>query len=236
MKSLKGKNVLSPEFKWNLLQHFLSYKYTILYASVILLFAVMPFVEQRKGVVVPLFILFMLLAILHTLDLHRLLFLFCIGLGVVASVCHIVYKFWSEVFLGSTLGFTFIVFALSAYSVFLGIAILTLGRNMFSETNVSGDTIRGGVAIYFLMGTFWAFLYQLLLLFDPNAISIPEHGQFSTILYFSFTTLTTLGYGDIAPLTHQARSLAMLEAAAGPIYMTVFIARLVGLHLTAAKK
>jgi len=67
-------------------------------------------------------------------------------------------------------------------------------------------------------GSFGPVLYRLLLHFDPQALAISNYdGEFSTILYFSFTTLTTLGYGDIAPLTGQARSLTILESTIGQI-------------------
>ena len=108
---------------------------------------------------------------------------------------------------------------------------------IFAQTQVTKDIIRGGIAVYFLLGIFWACLYRLLLHFDPQAIAISNYdGEFSTILYFSFATLTTLGYGDIVPIAWQARSLTILESTIGQIYMTVLIARLVGLHLTGMEK
>ncbi len=110
-------------------------------------------------------------------------------------------------------------------------------KKIFSERTVTGDTIRGGIAVYFLMGILWAMFYQLVLLVQPDAIALPEHvGQFSDLIYFSFTTITTLGYGDILPRTFMARNLTILESALGQIYLTVLIARLVGLHLAGSGK
>ena len=87
--------------------------------------------------------------------------------------------------------------------------------------------------MYFLMGIVWALLYELVLAVDPAAISLPtDHVQFGDISYFSFTTLTTLGYGDILPVTSAARILTILESTFGPLYLAIFVARLVGLHTT----
>ena len=107
----------------------------------------------------------------------------------------------------------------------------------FSQPQVPAGLLRVGIAVYFLLGIFWACLYRLLLQFDPQALSITDYdGGFSTMLYFSFATLATLGYGDIVPVAWQARSLTILESTIGQIYMTVLIARLVGLHLTGMEK
>ena len=82
-------------------------------------------------------------------------------------------------------------------------------------------------------GLAWAGLYQLLLMWHPDAIRFPT-GEASqqAVVYFSFTTLTTLGYGDIVPVHPLARSLAYLEAIVGPLFVAVLIARLVALQVT----
>jgi voltage-gated potassium channel Kch len=67
---------------------------------------------------------------------------------------------------------------------------------------------------------------------NPQAISFSmPNVELSNIIYFSFTTLTTLGYGDITPVTWMARNLTILESAIGQIFLTVFIARMVGQEL-----
>ncbi len=80
---------------------------------------------------------------------------------------------------------------------------------------------------------------------DPNAFTIPAAtasylgdnlAGLSSAMYFSFVTLTTLGYGDITPINNFARSLAFLEAAMGQIYLTVLIASLVGVHISTSSK
>ncbi len=69
-----------------------------------------------------------------------------------------------------------------------------------------------------------------------NAILFSDHvqGEFSDMIYYSFVTMTTLGYGDITPVSRMAKNLALLEAVWGQTYLAVLVARLVGLHLSSS--
>jgi len=91
--------------------------------------------------------------------------------------------------------------------------------------------IQGGVAAYLLLGVAWAQAYTLLALLRPGAFSGAAAAGDGprTFLYFSFVTLTTVGYGDVLPVHPAARSLAMLEAVTGPLYLAILLARLVSL-------
>jgi len=101
---------------------------------------------------------------------------------------------------------------------------------------VTVATIAGALAVYLLMGLLWAHGYYLLDVASPEALSLGLSGEdveqtrFGACVYFSYVTLTTLGYGDMAPISSVARSLAMTEAIAGQFYVAVLIARLVGIH------
>lgn len=117
----------------------------------------------------------------------------------------------------------------------LSVIIIFLQR-IFREQIVSADTILGGITVYFLLGMLWTVFYRISLLFNPAAISVTDgHFPISQILYFSFITLMTVGYGDIVPLTPIARNLAVLEAFTGQMYLAIFISRLVGLHISTSK-
>lgn len=93
--------------------------------------------------------------------------------------------------------------------------------------------IQGAVAAYLLLGVLWAHAYALVASVRPGAFS----GSLSAadgpraFFYLSFVTLTTVGYGDILPVHPVARSLAMLEAVTGPLYLAILIARLVSLSV-----
>ena len=91
--------------------------------------------------------------------------------------------------------------------------------------------IQGAVAAYLLLGVIWAHAYSLLAILRPGAFSGPVNAADGprAWLYFSFVTLTTVGYGDVLPVHPVGRSLAVLEAVVGPLYLAILVARLVSL-------
>lgn len=99
---------------------------------------------------------------------------------------------------------------------------------------VTVHRIQGAVAVYLLLGLVWASAYELVHHLHPEAFA-GSLGAASpqTWIYFSFVTLTTTGYGDIAPVHPVARSLAVAEALTGQLYLAVTLARLVALHVGA---
>ena len=94
--------------------------------------------------------------------------------------------------------------------------------------------IQGAIAAYVLLGVLWAHAYALLTQLRPGALSGPLSAADGAraFYYFSFVTLTTVGYGDVLPVHPAARSLAMLEAVTGPLYLAILIARLVSLSVS----
>lgn len=121
------------------------------------------------------------------------------------------------------------VFGDVGFSFYLGLPILFITRDLFRRNIVDADTIKGGVCVYILIGLFWAFLYDLVFVFDQSAYTL-EMDLLNDAIYFSFTTLTTLGYGDISPTHRFARNLTNLEAIVGQMYPSILIARLVSLY------
>jgi hypothetical protein len=116
------------------------------------------------------------------------------------------------------------------YSLFIILVIFAIGFRISYENRVNLDVIRGGICLYLLLGILWFVFYQILMFFDPNAFSFPEGLTQSSLFYFSFTTLTTLGYGDITPNNVFAMTLSNAEALIGQIYPAVVIAKLVSLY------
>lgn len=126
-------------------------------------------------------------------------------------------------------------------SLFLTYTAGVILHTILRQDRVNADTIIGGLCIYLLIGIVFVELYSMVEVLRPgsfaiggNPITLGEHIQFggyAATLYFSFVTLTTLGYGDVTPLSPIARSLAVTEAVMGQLYVAVFIARLVGLYL-----
>jgi hypothetical protein len=105
---------------------------------------------------------------------------------------------------------------------------VVLGRTLRGGP-VTRHRLHGGVAAYLLLGVIWAHAYSLLEMLRPGAFSGPVgHGLGPRAwYYYSFVTLTTMGYGDILPVHPMARSLATLEAVTGSLYLAILISRLV---------
>ncbi|HTU00786.1 MAG TPA: potassium channel family protein [Candidatus Sulfotelmatobacter sp.] len=106
---------------------------------------------------------------------------------------------------------------------------------VFQPGPVTGRRIQGAIVAYLLFALAWAQFYECVETFAPGAFTFSggggtATGWFSPLLYFSFITLTTLGYGDILPAHPAARSLATMEALIGQLYPAILIGRLVSLH------
>ena len=115
--------------------------------------------------------------------------------------------------------------------LFIGYTILLMVKAVLMAKRVSIHVLCATVSAYLLMGIMWAFVYLFLESFQPNSFTVDMTRGY-THLYFSFVTLTTLGYGDIAPISADARALAILEAIIGQLYLAVIVARLVGIYLS----
>ncbi|MGO9060349.1 MAG: ion channel [Candidatus Binataceae bacterium] len=128
------------------------------------------------------------------------------------------------------------------WAVFLAFTTVVILMQVLGSSRVSNDTISGAVCGYLLLGVMFAFLYAAIALAYPGSFIIdgvkitPELTRFfyqhsiGKLIYFSFVTLATLGYGDITPLSPPARSLAMLESVMGQFYVAILIARLVSIR------
>ena len=124
-------------------------------------------------------------------------------------------------------------FADIVFVIFLGIAIVTLSRQLNQSIKVDQDIIMGAICVYLLIGIFWFLLYRISFVLNPaNFIELQgtDNNPDFTLLYFSFTTLTTVGYGDITPTAPAAMGLANLESIMGQLYPAIFVARLVSLY------
>jgi len=105
----------------------------------------------------------------------------------------------------------------------------------FKPGVITFHRVQGSVAVYLLLGLAWAHAYFILLLLQPGAFNTPPTvgsiDEMPQFVYYSFVTLTTVGYGDMTPVHPFARSLATLEALVGQLYPAILIARLVSLEL-----
>ena len=129
---------------------------------------------------------------------------------------------------------------------FLLLAFVTWStlRGVLKQKAVTGETISMSISVYLLLGFTWGFLYVVIFLLQPGAFSIAGLAEpmsahpadpnplFAVLGYFSLITLSTVGYGDITPLTMQARFAAAAEGITGQFYLAILVARLVGMQMS----
>lgn len=119
---------------------------------------------------------------------------------------------------------------------FLVVVTASLLRFILRAKQVNAEVLCAGISVYLILGLLWGLAYTLVAQVNPHAFAFSTHpGTVATMsgftaIYFSFTTLATLGYGDITPAADVARMLAMLEAMTGTLFVGVMIARLVSLY------
>ncbi len=108
---------------------------------------------------------------------------------------------------------------------------------------VNSNRICGGACVYILIGFCFALIHMMIAINNPYAYkdnikadetSIEHQERYPLLIYFSFCTLSTVGYGDVVPLSRSARACSCLEALCGQLYLAILVARLVGMH-TAVK-
>ncbi|HIK46188.1 MAG TPA: two pore domain potassium channel family protein [Leptolyngbyaceae cyanobacterium M65_K2018_010] len=133
--------------------------------------------------------------------------------------------------LKSTFFFSAVLIRVSIFSY--GWWLLT--KTLLRRQKVTHETIIIAIVAYLFIGIVYSFIYHAIWKIDPEAFHVSimedfEFGSWNLSMYFSFMTLTTVGYGDIAPINRWVMALSNFEAMTGSIYLTVIIARLVSLY------
>ena len=111
--------------------------------------------------------------------------------------------------------------------------IALLLRYVFDKEVLTTDRLWGAASAYLMIGVLWSFLYAIVERASPQSFALhgaPGSMQLIELLYFSFSTLTTTGFGDIVALSRPARTAAMLEGIVGQLFLAILIARLVGVY------
>ena len=129
-------------------------------------------------------------------------------------------------------------YSLVAGILFFSFLAALISRELLTDdSRVDSETLWAAVNVYLLIGLLFAFWYAALATFEPDLFSgkfidQQTRDQLFGYIYFSFVTLTTLGYGDITPNSTGAATLTYLEAVIGQLYIAIMLARLVGLYIT----
>ena len=202
-------------------------RFLFLLISIILWFVLRPFLEGLTHLtpLMDLFVTLILLSGVFALIQNRGIFIF----GLIFALFTLIIRWMLHFMNISSLATVSQILSI----LFMGFIVGVILSYLFREKEITSDIIMAAICGYFLIGLLWSSVYLLLFAFEPESF------QFSRVLglggedfaYYSFVTLTTLGYGDITPVTNPARSLSLLEAVTGQLYLAVLVARLVGIHI-----
>ncbi len=198
-----------------------------LFVTLLALIALAPFLEaERSGVFLRYLVnVLVILAAVAAVGRSILSFVFVLALAAPALVFR-----WLALDQGVP---TFVDLALRFDAAVYVTTIGLLLRYVFDREVLTTDRLWGAAAAYLMIGVLWSFLYAIVDRSSPQSFSMrgaSDSLQLIDLLYFSFSTLTTTGFGDIAPLTRPARIACVLEGIVGQLFLAILIARLVGVY------
>jgi Ion channel len=205
-------------------------RFFYLFLAQVLLIVLFPYLEQ-PGLPTVLFRLLAAVAFLsavYAVSEKRAQWITALALAIPSAVLNSLFTFRPDL----PIAIPAIVFTI----LFLAFTLATLLRAVLRTETVTPDTIYGAISVYLLMALVWGIAFLLLETLHPGTLSMdssrhPNHKiDWFDCVFYSFVTLTSVGYGDMVPMTAQSRSLSILEAVSGIMYVAVLVARLVGLY------
>ncbi len=197
-----------------------------LLASMLLLFVISAFVQElRVGRIIEgVLFTFVLLSALVAVSGRRTLWIGCFLAALSLG--------GQWVSIAGAQGFLSWMFFLPTLA-FLSLVIARLLQYVLGSSEVNIETLCASISGFLMIGLLWTMFYTLLGHLDPNAFQFSKPNQAMNgfdAFYFSFVTLSTIGFGDITPVSSVARMLAVMEAITGMFYVTILVARLVSIH------
>jgi hypothetical protein len=202
-------------------------RFGFLLISILIMLILRPFVEGYIGLqaLLAIFMSAIVISVLYAVSEQKRVLMIALTIAIPTLIIK-----WSSYFVNiSAIHLASDVIAV----VFTAYATIIILSYVFSEKKISADVIFAAISGYFLIGMMWAFIFSALEFLIPGSFQGPqvEASRLSHAYYYSFTTLTTLGYGDITPVSAPARSFSFLEAIMGQLYIAILIAGLVGKYI-----
>jgi hypothetical protein len=209
--------------------------YTWLLTSLLVIYAVYPFMGYGSWMrwILRFSVLAMMVAALITVSRRKMVVLILLVVGVASQV----------LFFGSEAGVIRGTVASEASSmVFLLIVTIAILRDVLRRKHVDMNIVFGACCTFLLISMTWASAFSILEGMHPGSFSLSDADATGSVLagagtvdaqitYFSLITLTTVGYGDITPMTAPARALAAIAGLIGQLYVAIIIARLVAIEV-----
>ena len=217
----------------NRLQKFSENRFLILLVLILSTIVLTPFLDHlfRTKILMDIFLTILFFGIIFAIRSKR-------SHLIIASilVLPLILSTWSIYIYEST---QISIFTRIFGALFFGYAVIIILQMIARSTEITRETIFAAVVAYLLIALMWTFLYMILEMVAPGSFSVPDKSirvETMQFEYFSFITITTLGYGDITPLTNRASALTLLEAIIGQIYLVVLVAWLVGMFVSSKAK
>ena len=205
-------------------------RFVFLLISIVLFMIFRPFVEDlvRLSFLMELFVTAILLSGIYAVSEDRVTLVLALLTGLPALFTN-----WSFQLLKIP---SFLLIHHICAGLFFAVATIIIIRHLINQKVITVDLIWGAVCGYFLLGFMWGDIFSLLETLQPGSFNLGEGvPDIDSLIYFSFVTLATLGYGDIVPLTKQAQSLAIIETVMGQMYLAVNIAALVAIRISQSR-
>jgi len=213
-------------------------RFTVLVCTLFVFMCALPFISETGFgfIVLRLVTILLLGAAVYSVSERRWHFIAAIALASPVVVAHM-----ATTMLGEPRA---LILRMGMSALFFAYIAGLISTYLLKQDRVSADMILGAINVYLLLAIGFMFLHAFVEIVNPGAylyqgksLSVvlqgdPEIEALAFLFYFSVVTLTTLGYGDIAPAVPAARMLCSLEAVIGQLFVAVFIARLVSLHIS----
>ena len=209
--------------------------HTALLIALLVAFAVYPILGETQWArtLLTIALTFMMASALFAVHSHRRVFIIGLILAVGAVAAMVLgHAFRLETARPIATGLEFMFMVVLAASIF---------SNVLRAKEVTMDTVFGASCVYLMLGMIWGGIYELVETFEPGSFNLgglqsdgagPEtDSSASKLMYYSFITMTTVGYGDVTPLSPAARAFAALHGLVGQLYIAIIVARLVGLEV-----
>jgi len=213
-------------------------RYGSLLVCLVLVMILQPTIDTQIGkLILEVFFIAVLLAGLRAIQVEQGLLRFEVVLLAVSLACGAAGTLMNHELL--------FLIGLAGRLLFLVLVALNILLDLFRGSEVTGDKLAGAVCVYLLIALICGYAFLITEFVTPESFSFTQgqermklwvSKEFFPFFYFSLVTMTTVGYGEMAPVTPVARTLATMEALIGQVYLTILVARLVGMFLVHQQK
>lgn len=201
-------------------------RFGFLMLAILLMILIRPFLEELVAIslLTDLFFIAIFLSGLYAVRGERYRYRLALLLATAGLAARLAHRVYGDP------GLNVLSEGLSA--LFFIHALVSIGAHLLTERKVTRDLIFAAVCAYLLLGLVWAYAYFFLEWVHPGSFKAaePMEGDLWGFIYYSFVTLTSLGYGDIVAATQPARSLTIVEVVIGQMYLAILLGRLVGVY------